>query len=66
MNGFAGMTLMVQAPEWARGFLGWVGRTGWFRLGHLLLVAVACFAILGAVKLIPGRCAGWWTAATRA
>jgi small conductance mechanosensitive channel len=43
---------MIQAPEWARGFLGWVGRTGWFRLGHLLLVAVACFAILGAVKLV--------------
>jgi small-conductance mechanosensitive channel len=52
MDGFAGMTLMVQAPEWARGFLGWVGRTGWSRLAHLLLVAVACFAILGAVKLV--------------
>ncbi len=52
MERFAGMTLMVQAPEWARGFQGWVGRTGWSRLAHLLLVAVACFAILGAMKLV--------------
>jgi small conductance mechanosensitive channel len=52
MDGFAGMTLMMQAPDWARGFQGWVGRTGWSRLAHLLLVAVACFAILGAVKLV--------------
>ena len=52
MERFAGMTLMVQAPEWARGFLGWVGRTGWSRLAHLLLVAIACFALLGAVKLV--------------
>jgi small conductance mechanosensitive channel len=43
---------MVLAPEWAQAFLGWVGRTGWLRLGHLLLVAIACFALLGAVKLV--------------
>jgi small conductance mechanosensitive channel len=52
MERFADMTLMVQAPEWTRGFLDWLGRTGWFRLGHLLLVAMACFALLGAVKLV--------------
>jgi small conductance mechanosensitive channel len=52
MERFAGITLMVQAPEWTRGFLGWVGRTGWMRLGHMLLVTIACFALLGAVKLV--------------
>lgn len=52
MERFAGMTLMVQAPEWAQAFQGWVGRTGWSRLAHLLLVAIACFALLGAVKLV--------------
>lgn len=29
-----------------------MSRSGWSRLGHLLLVAVACLAILGAVKLV--------------
>lgn len=52
MERIAGMTLMLQAPDWGRGFLGWVDRTGWSRLGRLLLVAIACFALLGAVKLI--------------
>ncbi len=52
MERFADMTLMMQAPEWTRAFLSWVDRTGWSRLGHLLLVASACFALLGAVKLV--------------
>jgi small conductance mechanosensitive channel len=52
MEQFAGMTLMVQAPEWTGGFQAWVGRTGWMRLGHMLLVTLACFALLGAVKLV--------------
>ena len=32
--------------------LTWMGRTGWARLNHLLLVAVACVALLGAVRLV--------------
>ena len=46
------MALMVQTPGWAKGFLGWMAGSGWSRLAHLLLVAAACAAILGAVKLV--------------
>ena len=52
MERFTGMAAMFQAPEWARGILGWMGSSGWSRLVHLLLVAVACVAILGAVRLV--------------
>ena len=52
MEWLVGTVSLVQAPDWARGFLGWMSRSGWSRLGHLLLVAAACAAILGAVKLV--------------
>lgn len=46
------MVAVFTSPEWVQGFLGWMGRSGWARLGHLLLVALACVALLGAVKLV--------------
>lgn len=52
MERFAGMAWLVQAPEGVKEILGWMSRSGWSRLGHLLLVAAACFALLGAVKLV--------------
>nr|WP_275975799.1 mechanosensitive ion channel family protein [Geothrix terrae] len=33
-------------------FLAWMDRTGWSRLEHLLMVALACLAILWSVKLV--------------
>jgi small conductance mechanosensitive channel len=45
-------TLMLQTPEAAKATSGWMGGAGWSRLSHLLLVAAACVAILGAVKLV--------------
>ena len=33
-------------------FLGWMDRTGWARIQHLLLVAVVCLAILWGMKLV--------------
>lgn len=49
-----GLWLAMEIPgaQEARGFLGWMERTGWSRLSHLLLVAVASLMILGAVKLV--------------
>lgn len=52
MERFEGLMLMLQTPEGAKGILGWMGHSGWSRLMHLLLVAVASLAILGAVKLV--------------
>jgi len=49
---FAGMASMVQSPEWARGVLARMEGTGWSRLAHLLLVALACAGILLAVKFV--------------
>ena len=42
----------LQVPAEARGFLDWMGRTGWSRLTHLILVAAACLAILFSVRLV--------------
>ena len=33
-------------------FMAWMDRTGWSRLEHLLMVALACLAILWSVKLV--------------
>jgi len=44
--------LLLETPEGAKGFLAWMGKSGWARLGHLLLVAAACLALLGAVRLV--------------
>lgn len=52
MERLTSVAWMFQTPEGARGLLGWMERTGWSRLAHLLLVAAACVAILGAVKLV--------------
>jgi len=52
MERFTAMAAMLTGPEWVRGLLDWMGRTGWSRLGHLLLVAVACVGLLLAVKLV--------------
>jgi small conductance mechanosensitive channel len=52
MERFIGVALAIQAPEWAKGMPGWLGHSGWSRLAHLLLVAVACIALMGAVKLV--------------
>ena len=52
MEGRFGMMMVVLTPAWAKGLLGWLDRTGWSRLGHLLLVAVACLGLLLAVKLV--------------
>lgn len=46
------MAMAVSTPEWMKGVLGWMGGTGWSRLGHLLLVAAACAGLLLAVKLV--------------
>lgn len=43
---------MLQPLEGPRATLAWMGTAGWARLSHLLLVAAACVAILGAVKLV--------------
>jgi small-conductance mechanosensitive channel len=40
------------APQHAGRFLGWMERTGWEKLQHLLLVALAGLALLLAVKLV--------------
>lgn len=52
MERFAAMMLFFQTPEGAKPLHGWLGGTGWSRLTHLLLVAAACLAILGAVNLV--------------
>ncbi|MDP1831185.1 MAG: mechanosensitive ion channel family protein [Geothrix sp.] len=52
MERFAGMALMFQPLDGARGILRWMGGPGWSRLSHLLLVAAACIAILVAVRLV--------------
>ncbi len=52
MERFIALSGMLQPSGEGRGFLSWMGRTGWSRLAHLLLVAAACLAILGAVKLV--------------
>lgn len=52
MERLSGMAGMAQAPEWVREFLARMEGTGWSRLMHLLLVAAACIAILGAVKVV--------------
>ncbi|MBI1754471.1 MAG: mechanosensitive ion channel family protein [Acidobacteria bacterium] len=52
MERLAGMAGMAQAPEWVKELLVRMEGTGWSRLMHLLLVAVACMAILGAVKVV--------------
>jgi small conductance mechanosensitive channel len=52
MMQLAGAAGMIQAPEWAKGVLNWMDHSGWSRLAHLLLVAAACLALLGAVKLV--------------
>lgn len=52
MAWFADLTLMLQTSEGAGATSGWMGGAGWSRLSHLLLVAAACVAILGAVKLV--------------
>jgi len=52
MEWLAGMVGALWAPEWAQGLVGWLERSGWSRLGHLLLVAVACVGLLLAVKLV--------------
>jgi small conductance mechanosensitive channel len=52
MERFTAMATVLTAPEWVRGWLGWMGRSGWSRLGHLLLVAAACGGLLLAVKLV--------------
>jgi len=52
MERFATMMLFFQTPEGAKPLHGWLGGAGWSRLTHLLLVAAACLAILGAVNLV--------------
>ncbi len=52
MERFTALALVFQIPAGARDLLAWMGRTGWARLGHLLLVAASCLALLGAVKLV--------------
>ncbi len=46
------MAMAISSPEWTKGLVGWMGGTGWSRLGHLLLVAAACAGLLLAVKLV--------------
>ena len=52
MERFADMVSMVQLGQGASGLLSWVERPGWSQLTHLLLVAAASVAILGAVSLV--------------
>jgi len=52
MERFLGMLLGIQSPDWVRGIWRWMDHSGWSRLAHLLLVAAACLALLGAVKLV--------------
>ena len=52
MNGWAGLNAMLQAGEETRIPLGWFDAPGWSRVAHLLLVAAASVAILGAVHLV--------------
>ncbi|GLH74990.1 mechanosensitive ion channel protein MscS [Geothrix limicola] len=52
MERSAGMAGLMQAPERLKGLLDWMQSSGWSRLSHLLLVAAASMAILGAVKLV--------------
>ena len=52
MNGWAGLIGMLQAVEETRIPLGWFEAPGWSRVAHLLLVAGASLAILGAVHLV--------------
>ncbi|MFZ1376875.1 MAG: mechanosensitive ion channel family protein [Geothrix sp.] len=52
MERLTAMMAMLTSPQWMRGFLDWMGRSGWSRLGHLLLVAVACVGLLLAVRLV--------------
>ncbi|MFN7959517.1 MAG: mechanosensitive ion channel family protein [Holophagaceae bacterium] len=52
MERFTAMAAMLMGPEWLKGPLDWLGRTGWSRLGRMLLVAAACGGLLLAVKLV--------------
>ncbi len=52
MKRFTALASTLQVPDGTRGMLDWLGRTGWSRLTHLLLVAVACVTILLAVRLV--------------
>ena len=51
MHPFPGLVSILLA-EGNSGPSAWLGNSGWSRLAHLLLVAAACFALLGAVKLV--------------
>lgn len=52
MEATFGMAAMQMTPQWLKGLAGWMERSGWSRLGHLLLVAVACLGLLLAVRLV--------------
>lgn len=52
MERFTMMAAVLTSPEWVKGLLDWMGRSGWSRLGRLLLVAAACGGLLLAVKLV--------------
>ena len=52
MHPIATLFVTLQPMAEARGFLGWLGRAGWSRLWHLVLVALASLAILAAVNLV--------------
>jgi len=52
MTCLATFFVTLQPMTEARGFLGWLGRAGWSRIWHLVLVALASLAILAAVNLV--------------
>lgn len=43
---------LLQPMAGTAGNSGWMGSSGWSRLAHLILVALACVALLGAVRLV--------------
>jgi small conductance mechanosensitive channel len=43
---------LLQPMAGTAGNSGWMGNSGWSRLAHLILVALACVALLGAVRLV--------------
>lgn len=52
MEPIASMAWIARAPEGMKDLFGWAEGSGWSRFAHLALVAVACVAILMAVRLV--------------
>lgn len=52
MEATVGMAAIQMTPQWLRGLASWMEHSGWSRLGHLLLVTLACLGLLLAVKLV--------------